>query len=187
MTALPPHLDAVRQRIDAAKKNAKFFMARRRRDGKLYQLLAETLAICEYVAANDLLEAVRAEIAAKDRNGRNRTYAEKNSDLYLVVGRSVFEPEMNREGSWRYSVTLREAARRQIRSGDLAAWLSENGGVNTLFKGRGVLASASTTKTLHLNQPVEVRQGVDITLRLRMDHRGFFNVIATEADGRAAA
>ncbi len=164
-------------RVAAIKERAHFFMAKRRKDGELYAVLADALALCEYVDRRDLVDVFREEVAGHDRRGRNRVYTERATDVYGVVGRAVFEPELNRGSSWRYCSCLREAAKRQITSNDLVAWLNQHGGLNTLFKTRGVLAKAVTTKTLHLNQPVTVDKEGTFTLTLRRDARGFFDVV----------
>lgn len=166
-------------RIDRAKSRAGFFITQRRRDVDLYGLLAECLTACEEIEAGGLIETVRQRVAEKPTNGRNRTYAEASSDVFVVVGRYVFEPEMNRVASWRYSATIREAAKAGIRGADLVGWLRENGGINALFKGRPVNARTARTKTLNLNQQIEVPKDAPFTLTLQRDHRGFFDVALT--------
>jgi len=171
------NLAELNTRVDAIKEKAGFFMAKRRKDRELYAVLAETLSLCEEVEKNGLQETFRVQIAAQAKADRNRVYAERKSDVYIVVGRAVFEPELNRGSSWRYCSAMREAAKRDISGTDLAGWLGENGGVKTLFEGRGVLAKAVTTRTLHLNKSVQVSRTEPFMLTLQMDHRGFFNVV----------
>jgi hypothetical protein len=171
------NLDDFHTRIDGAKTKAGFFLAKRRKDAELYSVLADVLSICEDVERNGLTDAVREDVSRQKANGRNRVYAERQSDVYVIVGRSVFEPEINRAASWRYSACLREAGKRQINSRSLVEWLVNNGGINTLFKGRGVLRDAIATRTLHLNQSVEINKKEPFTITLKMDGRGFFDVI----------
>lgn len=166
----------IKERVAGVKTRAGFFLSQRRKDLDLYQLLADTLAICEEVEREGMLEEMRDAVRDQAANGRNRVYTEQGSDVYVVVGRAVFEPEINRAASWRYSAALREAAQRQIRSHELADWLRANGGVNTLFRGRGVMRRTLSTKTLHLNQQITVPKDQEFTVVLQMDGRGFFNV-----------
>ena len=173
-------MDDLLEQVRVAKERAGFFLSQRRKDIDLYQLLADTLAICEHVETEGLLEDFRGRVAAGVLNGRNRTYAEAGSDVFLVVGRAVFEPEINRSASWRYSATLREASKHGIKSGDLGGWLRSNGGINALFKARPVKARTARTKTLHLTSQVEVPKDADFTLTLRRGSNGFFDVLNTE-------
>jgi hypothetical protein len=166
----------------------------RRKDGSLYAIFAECLSICEMVAKggsrDELRQAVRVKVDKINREnwgrglprsagnaGRGKRYAERASDEYVLVCRYVFESD-HRGNFYRYASTLREAGKRQIRSGDLSQWLAENGGVNTLFMGRGTLAALRAIRTLHLNAPVECPKVGAFTLTLRMDHRGFFDVLS---------
>ena len=174
-------LGDIKAQMAEAKKKAGFFVTQRRRDIDLYAMLAETLAVCERVEAEGLEDALREDIAQRDRDGRNRTYVERNSDVYVLVGRFVFEPELNRAASWRYSATLREAAKAGLRSGELADWLRENGGINALFRARPVAARTARTKTLHLNAQVEVPKGRPFQIRLQRDKKGFFDVLEISA------
>jgi hypothetical protein len=178
MTARLTALDDIRHRINAAKQRAGFFVTQRRRDIDLYALLAECLAACEEAQRSGLESEVRAELATRPLNGRNRTYTEAGSDIFLVIGRYVFEPEINRAASWRYTAVIREAAKIGLASADLVDHLRANGGINALFRARPVVARSARTKTLHLNDPVEVPKDAPFTLTLRRDSRGFFDVVA---------
>lgn len=170
-------LEELEARMAHIKSRASFFMAKRRKDAELYEVLSETLAICEEVERRGIVEEVRKSVAEQPKNGRNRVFAERGSDVYVIVGRAVFEPEINRGSSWRYSSAMREAAKRQIHSSQLVGWLIENGGINTLFKGRGTFARAVNTRTLHLNNSIEIDKHKPITITIKMDHRGFFDVL----------
>lgn len=167
----------VLDRVAELRERAAFFTAKRRKDGELYSLLADTLAVCETVDRENMLEQVRAEIAAQPKNGRNRTYAERTSDVYSVVSRLVFHGAGNTTTFWRYAAVMRRAAERQISGDNLAHWLAQNGGVNTLLHDSGRLAARRTMRTLHLNHSVSATRGEEITLVLRMDNRGFFDVL----------
>lgn len=170
-------IEAIRAGLADAKRKAGFFTTKRRKDTDLYRLLAECLALCEQAERDNLTEALRASIAEKPAVGRNRVYAERGSDIYLIVGRYVFEPEVNPAAAWRYSATMREAAKRQISSASLAGWLASQGGINALFRARPVAARTARTKTLHLNDAVEVPKDAPFTITLRRDGRGFFDVV----------
>lgn len=170
----------IQERISGVKAKAGFFLTKRRKDGELYSVLAEVLSICEDVERLGLVDQMREAVRNQTTDGRNRVYTERGSDIYVVVGRAVFEPEVNRSASWRYSACLREAGKRKIKSQELVGWLADNGGINTLFKGRGVLSKSVTTKTLNLNQSIEVDKHKPFTITLKMDNRGFFDVIASE-------
>lgn len=161
------------------KRRSKFFVNQRRKDAGLYSVLADCLALCERVAGTPELERIRAATVAAQRADGKRAYFERDPDVYLIVGRAVFEPEANRAASWRYTATLREAAKRGLRSTDLVVWLKENGGINALFRGRPVEARTATTKTLHLKSPVTVPKEGRFSLTLARDARGFFDVVHT--------
>lgn len=163
------------------RSRASFFANKRRKDVELYQVLAECLAICETVERErSLPELIEQFLAQRSEGVSGRRYLESNPDVYLVVGRLVFEQESNRAACWRYTATLREAAQLQIASSGFVEWLRTNGGINALFKARKVAARTAQTKTLHLNNSVEVPKTGVFTLTLQRDHRGFFDVISRE-------
>lgn len=163
----------------------------RRKDGKLYALLSECLSICEDVIAQDMFEELRqlARVSVNERkprgtvtraegnNGRGRNYVEKGSDAFILVCRYVLKGVDERNSSYRYATTLREAHRRSIKSVDLATWLSENGGVNALY-GRAIYKSEVYSKrTLHLNEPISFPREGEFTITLKHDGKGFFDVV----------
>ena len=92
-------------------------------------------------------------------------------------GRHRVEYTLASEADAMVAAALREAAERQITGAELESWLRENGGVNTLFLGRGTLAASIERKTLYLNQTIKVPKTGRFTVTLEMDHRGFFNVV----------
>lgn len=173
----------------------------RRKDGALYDFLSECLGICEYVSANnqepELREIFRISVDVKNpelwgkglgraigNQGKGRRYAEAGSDVFVLVMRYVMggETESNiRVGRSRYAFALREAFKRKILAAQLKQWLIDNGGVNTLYKGRPQTAETRKTSSLTLNTPIVAPTNADFTVTLRMDHRGFFNVIAVSA------
>jgi len=170
--------DAVYDRISDLKRRASFFVSQRRKDIDLYEVLADCMAICEQAEAAGMVETLKKDFLIKRQSeATGRVYFETDPDVYLVVGGLVFEPEVNRAACWRYTATLREAAKVGIAAADLTDWLRRNGGINALFKGRPVQARTARTKTLNLNTQVAVPNDSPFTLTLRRDSRGFFDVI----------
>lgn len=165
--------------IAALKGRARFFISQRRKDVDLYQVLADCMAICERAELDGDIDRLRADFIARERATGKRAYFERDADAFLIVGRSVFAPEVNRAACWRYTATMREAAKRQIRPGELVDWLRSQGGINALFKARPVEARTARTKTLHLNAQIKVPKDAAFTITLRRDARGFFDVVAT--------
>lgn len=176
MTSLRPA--TIEQQIADLKGRARFFISQRRKDVNLYQVLADCMAICERAELDGEIDRLRADFLERERATGKRAYFERDADVFLIVGRCVFEPEVNRAACWRYTATMREAAKRQIRSTELVDWLRQEGGINALFRARPVQARTATTKTLHLNAPVEVPKDAPFTITLRRDERGFFDVVA---------
>lgn len=171
-------VSSIRQRIDGLKERAGFFRQKRRKDVELYAVLAEALNICEEVGRDGLLDDLKASALSEiDTGARNRTYFLARADVYVVVCRMVLEGKDNRNSFYRYAATLREASARQITSATLVQWLCDNGGINALFKARPVQARSSQTKTLHLNEAVEIPRDRPFTLHLRRDSRGFFDLV----------
>ena len=168
---------SIYDRVDALRDRATFFVSQRRKDIDLYKVLADCLAICEEASAMGLLDDLKKRVIQAPDYGRNRQYLNANADVYLVVGRLVFEGEKQRAATWRYTATLREAAKNNIASSDLVDWLRSNGGINALFKARDVKTRTAKTKTLNLNQQIEVPKDGAFTVTLRRDARGFFDVI----------
>lgn len=163
--------------LDDTKHRANFFVKRRRKDIELYSILAECLHVCEQAQLDGKTEELVEALKRKPREGRNRVYIEKSSDIFLVVGRYVFEPELNRDACWRYTAVMREAHKRQINSRDLVKYLDENGGMNALFQNRSRDRMDGTVKTLFLNSGVTVSVGVPFNLRLVRKNDGSFDVL----------
>lgn len=168
------------------KGRAAFFISQRRKDIDLYQVLADCMAICERASLEGEVDRLRRDFLARQKDEGRRAYFEGDPDVFLIVGRSVFEPEVNRAACWRYTATMREAAKRQIRSTDLVEWLRSQGGINALFRARPVEARTARTKTLHLNEPLDVPKDEPFTITLKRDARGFFDLVRTSFQGAAA-
>lgn len=169
--------------ISALKQRAAFFISQRRKDIDLYEVLADCMALCERARDTGELKRLqddflaRERARARERGRRRRTYFERDADEYLIVGRYVFEPEVSRAACWRYTATMREAAKRQISPANLVTWLREQGGINALFATRPVAARTAKTKTLHLTSAVTVPKDAPFTLTLQREPNGFFRVV----------
>ncbi|MFA9231836.1 MAG: hypothetical protein ACEQSU_13995 [Microgenomates group bacterium] len=166
----------------------------RRKDGKLYALLAECLAICESVKASaqepELRELVRVRVNHKTPEnwgkglprdagnaGRGKRFAYAASDAFILVCRYVLADVDGRNSHYRYAATLREAAGRGIAGADLVRWLRENGGVNALYRPTTMKSAAYQTRQLYLNQRITFPRSGEFTLTLRHDGKGFFDVV----------
>lgn len=162
----------------AAIKSRAVDFPKRRSDAQLYALLAECLELSLRCEREGSLEILKAEAIRQGKaTGKRRAYFESTADAPLVIGRLVFEGEKRRDASWRYTACIREAIARQISPAGFVTWLTNNGGLNALFRTRKVAARSRTTRTLHLLSPVEMpKQGV-ITLVLRDNGAGFYHVI----------
>jgi hypothetical protein len=185
-------------RLDAARARAfNGGVPVRRKDGKLYQLLAECLLICEEVISagqeTELREMVRVSVDVKrpetwatglgrqaSNNGRGRRYAESRSDAFILVARYVLTGVDGRNSFYRYATTLREAHKRQIAGADLVKWLGHNGGVNALYRPATIKGESYMTRQLQLNQRIAFPRDQAFTLTLRHDGKGFFDVIPDE-------
>lgn len=166
------------ERLNAIRASAGAFPAKRR-DVDLYAVLGDCLTFCEEIDRDGADADLRLALSGHDIPGKKRrSYVETGSDIYLMVGRFVFDP--NRAAAFRYGVALREAALKQVKGADLPGWLKDHGGIASLFLRRPLTARTVTTKTLHLNQAVTVPKEGTITLTLRRDHRNFFDVVDVE-------
>ena len=180
-------LGDVNESIKALRGRASFFTKKRRADITLYRLIADCMALCEHCERERLTDKVRdAYASAISKDGKRRSYFERGSDVFRIIGRAVFDPDGStgpQGGYHRYVVVMREAHKRQIAAADLAEYLANNGGVMALFNSRPTVAREVTTKMLHLTSPVTVRKGEAFTLRLRRLDTGMFEVL--EAPGAA--
>lgn len=174
-------IDAIHHRIKAAREKASFFVTQRRKDVELYQVLADCLAICEGVSKSGTLDELKRRFIAECKQPGRRKYLESNADVFLVVGRFVFEKDGDsdrRACCWRYTATMREAEKRGIHSSKLVEWMRENGGINSLFRARSVEARSTQTKTLHLNQSITLQKGRKTTITIEMKPNGFCDVLS---------
>ena len=185
----------LQDRLDQAREHAiNGGVPIRRKDGKLYQLLAECLGICEEVIAARqeaaLREMVRVSVDARNpdiwgkgraesNNGKGRRYAEAGSDAFILVARYVLTDVDGRNSHYRYATTLREAHKRQIAAANLVTWLGENGGVNALYRPTTMKGDANQTRQLYLNQRITFPRKGEFTLTLRHDGKGFFDVVSS--------
>lgn len=178
-------------RLDAARERAfNGGVPIRRKDGKLYHLLAECLGICEEVIGAGMFEELRQLAVVRvgfreprgtlERKGvgKGRSYVEKGSDAFILVARYVLAGVDGRNSHYRYAVTMREAHNRGIASGDLVTWLGENGGVNALYAPAAYRKESHRTKVLHLNQTITFPREGEFTITLRHDGKGFFDVVS---------
>jgi hypothetical protein len=170
-------MGTIDDRLAAVREKARFFAGKRRSDADLYVVLSECLAICETAEAEGQTDALKQRYL-RGKEGSNRRYFERDADVYLIVGRIVFEHESNRAACWRYTATMREAAKLDISAGELPGWLLANGGINALFRTRPVTARTCKTRTLHLTKAIEVNKSGAFTVTLRRTATGFFDVVA---------
>jgi hypothetical protein len=178
------HVSDLRKKLDLARDNAILGgLPARRKDSALYGILAECLGICNLVDASGARDELVKAITERDKQGRNRIYVYPQSDTHILVCRYVLEGHDNRNSIYRYAAALREATALAISSDDLVKKLTEEGGINTLFKSRPLKKRTFETSTLHLNSKVNAPKDSEIVLRLKRDERGFFDVLSCNVAG----
>ena len=152
---------------------------KKRASFQLYSVLAPCLELCERCERDP---AERAELerlfAAQPREG-NRRYVERGSDIYVLVCRFVFAGT-DRSNAMRYSQALREAAKLQIRSGELEAWLGKNGGVNALYFRRPLTTRSVSTKTIRLARSITIPRDRGFTVTLLWSQDNTFRVLGLD-------
>lgn len=166
--------------VDLARQTQAVALARGKRWASmdLYRVLAPCMELCERAERDKSEEEkLRALVADQPAHGRNRVYVEANSDIYTCVCRFIFSDPKRRTESFRYAAALREAAKRQVGSGDLVSYLSKNGGVSALYFARPLAVSSVKTKTLHLTEPTHVHRDREFTLTLRWQTDNSFKVL----------
>ena len=174
---LDDDFELLTQGIHRLRLKASEVRPKRHSHAELHELLGQCMVMCERAEKLGCLDLLK-EQATSQLKGRNRSYFESTADVYLVVGRLVFEGEKRRDAAWRYTAVMREASKRGIAGADLPKWLQSNGGLNALFRARGDGPKAGQTKTIFLNTPVDVPSvGGEITLTLKRCPTGFFDVV----------
>lgn len=144
---------------------------------RLYAILAPCLELCERCERDPSERHELDKLFAEQPKGdRNRHYIEKGSDIYVLVCRFVFAGT-NRTNAIRYSQSLREAAKMQISSAEIEAWLRKNGGVNALYFRRPLEAKTSSARTLRLANSIVFPRDGDFTLTLRWSQDNTFKVL----------
>jgi hypothetical protein len=150
---------------------------------ELYDLLQKCMALAIRCRDPREFEALENAIREQPSEGKGR-WVLRTSDEYLLVCRYVFPRSGHGKGELsnasRYASCLRQAAQRQIRSSELAAWLRENGGINALFLRRPLKRRSVCTKVLHLTESIEVPKDREFTLTLRRTPENTFEVIRHE-------
>lgn len=147
-------------------------------DIKLYRVLVECMALCERCRDASDIEEIRTAFAMRGvAEGQNRTYIEKQSDVYQVVCRYVFHGGPSHANMCRYAIALRQAASRQITSETLMEQLVKNGGVNALFLRRAVDKPDIETKCLRLTSRVRAPKHGAFCVWLKYNHEGAFDVV----------
>lgn len=175
MTVLA-QLDEIRER---ARKGG---LPVRRKDAELYSILAEIYRLSHDIDFSSARGTLIRTLADRVSDNRNRVYVQHNTDNHLLVCRYVLEGEDNRNSIYRYAMALKEARKREIPKGGLAAWLCENGGVNRLFKSRPLLKRSYDTSALQLKTRITVPKDRPFTITLQADERGYYDVLDIEKD-----
>lgn len=146
----------------------------------LYKVLAECKQLCERCETNPQEKAEVERMFAEQPKAGNRRYVEKGSDVYVLICRFVFA-ETDRTNAIRYAIALREAAKLNIEGAQLADWMKTNGGINTLYYRRPLEIRDVKTKTLRLDQQIEISRDKPFTLTLRWQPDNTFAVIGQES------
>jgi hypothetical protein len=169
---LADRLKAVR---DKAQHNG---LPMRRTDASLYDLLAEIKAICEDVTRDGAVDELRQIYWQQGlRSNKRKRYVETGADVHILACRYVLDTQDSRNSTYRYALALREADKRQINAASLTEWLTDNGGVNALYKARVTEFKRRMVKTLNLTSAVEVAGSEAFSLTLRRLPNGFFEVV----------
>jgi hypothetical protein len=168
---------------------ASFFRSERRKDVELYTLLADCMWLADVVRAENREAEITERLKDKLRRqtNRSRVYVEKASDVYTVIGRLVFQEPGDPPGgtAWRSAVAMREAVKRGIKPGEFVEFCRTQGGIDVLVRQRNNKATRMQVKVLHLTEPVTIEPHGTVTLTLRRDPRGYFDVIAQSSQGPA--
>ena len=168
---------------ESIKSRAELFPARRS-DSELYVLLSDCMSLAARVAHDEQAkEALKARTIADDlARGAKRSYFERDADEFLIVGRFMFGGVKARAACWRYTSCMREASKMGVDADNLADWLSKNGGINSLFKRRKVSKRTRVTKIINLNTAIEIPKSRVVSIKIRDDGKGFYDVISVSQD-----
>lgn len=149
-------------------------------DEQLYRVLADCLQIAEVclkdVEEYEVLNGLISQLPLIE--GKTRQYVEKSSDIYQRVCRFMFHGEEHTANTNRYAHALREAARREVKSGKLLTELS-NGGINKFFMTRPSQGRERVveTKCLRLDKAIKHYKTNEITLTLKRGADGIYEVL----------
>jgi hypothetical protein len=144
---------------------------------RLYEVLARAMSIVERCDRNtgDRHE-LHSLIAQMPLGSRNRQYVEKGSDDNTLVGRYVFQ-HSNYTNICRYAHAMREAAKAQISSDQLANYLRTNGGINTLYMKKPNDHFVMSKKNLYLTKSVTFNRNEPFTITLKWCDDNRFDVL----------
>lgn len=139
----------------------------------LHRLVARCMGLAERCERDPAdFATLHAAVRVDGIGLTGRRYVEFDTDAYLLVCRHVFDHDRSR--GWRYAAVMREAAKRQIGSGDLASWLAENGGMNALFLVRPLTRTTVSAKVIRLTKQIEMPKHGPIVLTLQREPDGLF-------------
>jgi len=159
------------------KSSASQIIAKRQSDTTLDTVLGGCMELCERCGDPGEEIKMRSLVLSLPREGRNRIYVQRGSDVYQLVARYVFYGEEHTGNINRYAHSLRQASLLQIRSADLPAWLRDNGGVNALYLRRPLERTDVTTKCLRLTASITVSKEGIFTLTLRRTPENTYEVL----------
>lgn len=167
-------------------------VGKRRSSFRLYKLLRQCYWLAQMCQLYpERVETIRALIGDRRTDGRNRTYVERGSTIFLLVARFVFHHDgasADRSNASRYGKAMEEAWRIGVRE-PLAfeQALREKGGVRAFMASRPTAERAHSTKTLCLDRPIEVGPGEVVELCLQRRKDGQFQVLKAARAPRAAS
>lgn len=174
-------VDLLKELRDFSGEAEAVLSARRRADGELYAIIARLMSLAERVrdlkVEKDVREAYQKERTAED--GRSKRYIEDQSDIFTAVCRySLDRIQTERHVALRTQIARIAAAMRAGHeagqtSATISAWLSKNGGVHGVTRGRSNLV-----RCLRLTKPVSIPRdpGDTFVLTVRAARAGQFTV-----------
>lgn len=154
---------------------------RKHSDMYLYSVLTDCLEICEICERDpgemQVLNRLITELPLV--NGTNRVYVEAASDIYQRTCRFMLHGEEHTANVNRYAICLREAAKRGVTSATLLLELNR-GGVSKFFLQRPGQGRSVSTKCLRLDRAIYHHKGSLITLQLKRNPDGLYEVLAID-------